>query len=165
MKTSLHGVKEFTDLLSRLGRGFKIVAMRAIAEYIIGNERRGLKHEPKQKYVSRAKAYGNVSNDGAPAGYFSWNQFRYVATITNGFTKPYTRTHDISGGWIYTETNSDWSTVSVENNVEGAEFVYGGSRQTSLVGWRKVMDIISTNIKGAIQAGQKAVNDLIKSQS
>ena len=166
IKISTRGIPELVQLLKDLPRGTKIVAMRAAAEYLVGDESHGLKHEPAQKFVSRAKAYGNVSD--APPGYFSWKQFRYVAWITDGFTKiPYNRTHEMSRAWTATTQTSDWTRVKIENDAPGAQWVYGEqqARQPALVGWKKFTDIIASNIAGAVRAAQQAVDRWIKERN
>jgi len=163
IKVVKHGIEEFQEFIKSVPRGFKIAAMRAISTYLIGNKDRGLKHEPTWKFVSRASAYGKVSD--APEGYFSWAQFRYVAAITEGFTLiPYDRTHEMANAWTMKETNSDWRSVKIENEAEGAEYVYGEQQaaQPGLVGWRKALTIIKSNMIGALKAGNAAVAAWIK---
>ena len=152
------GIKELRELMKRLPRGIKITAMRTAVEFIVGDERHGLKHEPASKFVSRSDAYGKVSD--APSGYFSWAQFYYVAAVTDGFTKSFTRSGDIAGSWTYTESDSNWTSVTVTNTAEGAEFVVGDKQanQPRMVGWRYYMDVVKTNLTGAIKAAQRAVD-------
>lgn len=164
IKITGKGFQEFQDYIKRIyPRGTRITAMRAIAEYLIGNERHGLKHEPAQKVVSRAEAYGKVSD--APPGYFSWAQFRYVAKMTNGFKEniPYDRTHELANAWEQRETD-DWRRVALLNETPGSEWVVGDkqARQPALVGWRKWRDVVASNYKGAIRAAQQSVNRLLK---
>ena len=159
MKTRMTGLAEVTQFINTLPRGMKIAAMRAIAVYL--ND--ALRKEPSQKFVSRAAAYGSVSTDGAPDGYFSWAQFRFVAVITKGFTQRYTRTHDIATGWRYKETNSQWDRVDLTNSIDGAEYVVGDgqSRHEEMVGWRKWRQDISDHLSAAIRDAQEKVNALI----
>lgn len=159
----LAGVKEFQDFLKQIEDGWKIRAMRAIAYYLAGRENEALRKEPPVKFVRRADAYGKVSD--APAGYFSWRQFRYVAAVTEGFTKQYNRTHTISQAWEYHESNSQWDRVNIQNNAPGAEYVVGDrqSRHEALVGWRKWRQAINDNMAGAIRYAQEQINALIQS--
>jgi len=60
MKTTVRlrkspGFDKFFESLPRMSRG---LAVNAASEYVIGDERHGLKHEPKYLYVSRTTAYG-----------------------------------------------------------------------------------------------------------
>lgn len=159
----LAGVKEFQDFLKQIEDGWKIRAMRAIAYYLAGRENEALRKEPPVKFVSRAAAYGKVSD--APPGYFSWKQFRYVAMITEGFTKQYVRTHTISRAWEYHESNSQWDRVNIQNNAPGAEYVVGDrqSRHEELVGWRKWRQVVNDNMAGAIRYAQEQIDALIRS--
>jgi hypothetical protein len=162
---TVRGLEKLKAFLKDLPRGTRIVAVRAFAEYMLGNKDRGLRHEPDWKFVSRADAYGKVSD--APDGYFSWKQFRFVAAETEGFTKiPQDRTHEIANAWTVKEKDSNWTSVKIENDANGAGWVFGDNqaRQPALVGWRKWRDIISTNTKGALQAAQRAVNEWLKSK-
>lgn len=152
--------------IKKLPRGVKFVAMKAFAEYVVGNDRRGLKHAAKQKYVRRAIAYGRQptaqgEETPPPEGYFSWRQFRFVAKITDGFTKQYQRTGKMVSAWTIKAENSDWRSVSVKNQSPGAEWVFSENqaRQIGLVGWRKISQVVSDNIKGAHRAAQQGVND------
>lgn len=161
IKVTTKGLSEFQAHIKTLPRGTRVAAMRAVAEYLLGNSSRGLKHEPSWKFVSRAKAYGKVSD--APAGYFSWKQFRKVAAITEGFTKTQPRTHEIVNAWKLRDSN-DWRRVALTNNAPGAQWVIGEkqARQPQLVGWRAWPKTLTDNMKGALRAGQQAVNRMLK---
>lgn len=158
----LEQVKKFIDELPRRVRG---VAVEEIAKYLIGNGRRGLKRYPPYKYISRKLAYGKVAKDGAPAGYFSWEQFRYVMwKIHSGEIDPGAphRTGNYQRGWQLQKTGAQ---TKIVNPVPYARYVGGDEDQARLnekVGWRRVSDIISTNYKGAIQAAERAIEKLLK---
>jgi len=158
IKTSISGVNEFIEYIKDLPRGVKVVAMRAITEYVIGNQRRGLKHYPRYKHVTRKAAYGKT--------FVSDKQRRYVMAkirsgeITPGYPE---RTGRYQRGWVQNPKTSDWRRVNVENAVPHAQWL-GGSNQARLnakVGWRKAVAIVMTNINGAIRDGQKAVDEWI----
>lgn len=168
IKFTVKNLEEVKKFIMELPRGVKIAAMRAFSEYVVGNERHGLRHEAPQRFVSRAAAYGKVSDD-APAGYFSMKQFRYVAAITKGFTQvPWTRKHEIAPAWRVEESNSDWTRVQLVNDKDGVQYVYGNqmqARQPALVGWRKLQNVISDNMAGAMLAANRAVNKYLKEKS
>lgn len=137
--------------------GVKNVVQEAVAKYFVGNERHGLKHEPSWKFVSRAKAYGKVSD--APAGYFSMKQFRFVAAITDGFTKiPYTRTHELQNSWQAKRAGSEWIIVGSPGWVMG----HNQAAQPRLVGWRSYVVVIRENMNGALRAGVAAINQWLR---
>jgi len=115
------------------------VVTEAAAHEIVEVMREQPAETPYQS-VSRAEAYGQVANDGAPAGYFSWKQFRYVmASIADGSIKiPYERTGEISGAW---HVAGNLSQSKVFNYNEKAPYVFGNesqSRHEQAVGWSKV---------------------------
>jgi hypothetical protein len=163
IKFKVTGIEELKTFLDKLETGVKIAAMRAVSYYLVGRENEALRKEPANKFVRRADAYGKVSD--APAGYFSMKQFRYVAWLTDGFTKKYDRTHAISQAWEYHETNSQWDRVNIQNNAPGAEYVVGDgqSRHEALVGWRKWRQAINDNMAGAVRYAQEMVDKYIKS--
>lgn len=156
---------KFTAYLKTVPRGTVRVALKAIAEWLIGNGVRGLKQYPVYRYVSRARAYGKVSD--APAGYFSWRQFRYVmASITDGGMMPGypRRTGETQRGYVAKETRGGYG-MSIENKTTGAYYTRhdtGQARLNAKAGWRKVSDVVSTNIDGAIRHAQAAVRAFLK---
>jgi len=158
IKFRVSGVKEFKEFIKTVPRGVKIAAMREIATYIIGNDARGLKHYPAYKHVTRKEAYGRT--------FVSDKQRRYVmAKIRSGEITPGTpqRNNNYKRNWGFREQNSDWRRVDIENKAPHAGWV-GGLNQARLnakVGWRKYTEIVRTNINGAIQAGQRAVDKWI----
>ncbi|HMM99861.1 MAG TPA: hypothetical protein PKC99_12685 [Anaerolineales bacterium] len=159
IKFKVNGVQELKKFFNSFGRGWKIRAMRAWAYYMAGRDGEALRKEPPAKFVTRKHAYGKVSD--APPGYFSWKQFRYVAWKTEGFTKKYERTHEISQGWAYRETKGR---ATIYNPVPGSEYVMGDkqSRHEKLVGWRTWRKVIADNMIGAIRYTQREIDRLIK---
>lgn len=157
MKTSLRGVKELTAYLKELPRGTKIVAMRAIGEYLLGDEHHGLKHSPPRVKHGEDNPYQWTSEKQRRA-YFAMDGF--------GSGIPYQRTGDLAEAWTMEEANSDWNTVKLTNESEYGQYVQGDSIQDGhkADGWRIMADVIKTNLVGAIRAGQQAVDRLIKSK-
>lgn len=157
----VNGLEDLKQFFNSFGRGWKIRAMRAWAYYMAGRDGEALRKEPPEKFVTRKHAYGKVAKDGAPSGYFSWRQFRYVAWKTEGFTKKYQRTHGISTGWAYRESGGR---AMIYNPVPGAEYVVGDAQSAHerLVGWRKWRKVIADNMIGATRYAQKEIDRLIK---
>lgn len=154
--------------LAEVPRGVKKAAVLAIAEYMVGDDTHGFKKDQPYKYVSRASAYGNVAKDGAPAGYFSWKQFRFVmAAISKGDIVPGTRKYSptqASESYAYTLTNGGYG-AQITGNAEGAYWTRDNNaqpRQLARVGWRKAADVISTNIAGAIRHATAAVSAALR---
>lgn len=153
MKTSLRGNEELKKFLATIQRGFKITAMREIAEYL----RHGLRHNPARVNHGEGNPYKWQSEKQRKA---------YFATDGFGGGIPYQRTGNLSDAWDYEEANGNWTSVKLVNNSEYVQYVQGDDIQRGhkADGWRVVADVISTNIKGAIQAAQRAVDGLIKSK-
>lgn len=155
IKTSVRGLKEVQELMASLPRGIKLQAMEAIATYLIGNEQRGL-----------AKAPERVQHDaGNPYQWQSEKQRRaFFATDGFGGGIPYKRTGNLSAGWVYSSTDSNWTSVKIENIESYSGFVMGDQQQRGHAAdkWRKFADVISTNLTGAIRSAQRRVDEWIK---
>jgi len=157
IKYRVAGVEEVTAWIKSLPRGVKAAGMRAISEYIIGDERHGLRHDVSYRYISRKQAY-------PPTGWQSDKQRRYVMwAIKSGVIK-IGRKHDpthYSKSWNWKQENSQWDRTDITGKLPFDRFP---SRHNILGGWRHYMDVISTNMVGAMQAGQRAVNKLLKGE-
>ena len=155
IQIKVRGVDKVKAFISSLPRNLRGIATQAAAEWFVGNGQRGLRRYPPYKYVTRKAAYGKT--------FQSDKQRRYVmAKIRSGEIDPgYPhRTGNYQRGWQI--INSGVKTQIV-NDVPYAGYV-GGEEQARLnekIGWRKAVDILSTNWKGAIQAAQSAVNKWI----
>lgn len=151
---NLEQVKKWISDLPRRLRG---VATEAMAEWFIGDGRRGLKHYPPYKHITRKSAYGKT--------FVSDKQRRYVmAKIRSGEIDPGFphRTGNYQRGW---RVKNELTKSVITNQVPYARFVGGDEEQARLnakVGWRTISEIISTNIAGAIRHAQAAINKVIK---
>lgn len=161
----VRGLQEVEAFLKSLPRGVMKVALGAIATYLIGDERHGLRHYEPYKYVSRASAYGKVSD--APPGYFNWAQFFKVrgmiqrGEITPG--KP-NRTGKAADSWGYSESRGGYG-VSILNADPGAYYTRddkGQARQPAKVGWRKTAVVIASNMAGAMRSAMAEVHRWIE---
>jgi len=149
------------DYIKTVPYGAVKVALRAFTEYIVGDDRHGLKHPDPYKFVSRKSAYGSTgavfeSGKPVPDGYFSAKQFRYVAYITKGFTENIgdNRKSPTSPTlFVMTPTNNGYG-YNISSDTAGAFFARGDNsqaRQLSLVGWRAVSKVIADNFEGAVR--------------
>jgi hypothetical protein len=149
------GVEEVKKFITELPRGVKAAAMRAIVTYIVGDKNHGLKHDVAYRYVSRKRAY-------PPTGWQSDKQRRYVMwAIKTGHIKigrKNTPTH-YGQSWDWRQKDSKWDRTDITGRLPFDRFP---SRHNRLAGWRHYMEVVNTNIKGAIAAGQRAVNDMLK---
>jgi hypothetical protein len=166
-KVRVRGIKELEEFLKKIPRGLTRVALPAFAEWIIGNSRRGLKRYQLYKYVKRSKAYGKVSD--APAGFFSWKQFRYVmAAIHDGRILPGypRRTGKTQRGYVQRSTNDGYN-VFIENKEKGAIYTRHNTLQARLnamAGWLKESAVVRNNMAGALRHMHAAVRKYLKSR-
>lgn len=155
-KIEVRGVKELNDFLKSLPRGTLRVALEAATEYLIGNERRGLKHQPPRV----------VHGPGNPYRWQTEKQRRaYFATDGFGAGIPYRRTGK-SADWTVKILNNGYQ-AKIENKVGYIDFVQGKWQQRGHVAdkWRKIQDIISTNMTGAMRAANQAVARWLKERN
>lgn len=156
------GIKEVKVYIENISDNVSHVAVNAVARLF----KIELQVDQAYKYASRRGAYGKVSSDGAPDGYFSWKQFRYVAWKTKGFTDiGNKRTGASSDAWHYADINAGEKTGYIMNPSKGAYYTrsdYGQARQPANVGWKKISVILAENIAEAAQAALKAVSDFLK---
>lgn len=154
---------DLNKFLSTLPRAARGIAAEASAEYIIGNERRGLKHYPNYKYITRKRAYGKT--------FSSDKQRKYVmARIRQGKITPgkANRTYAIRNAW---RTKGKGAKVTIVNDANGVKYVFGDSQgraqanQIRLVGWRTMVQVAKDNVKGAIRAADRAVQNYINSKT
>lgn len=142
-----------TDFITSTEKGARVVAAVAAADHLIGDGRRGLKHYPPYKYISRKRAYGKT--------FQSDKQRRYVmAMIREGKIDPGApkRTGRLQRGWVRGGRGTD---IIIKNTAPHVLPVMGDetqSRHERLVGWRMVSDVIESNLKGAQQAAERAVD-------
>jgi hypothetical protein len=155
LKFQTRGLDEFKGYIGGLERGLRGKVTVWISEWLIGNGQRGLKHYPPYKYVTRKSAYGRA--------FKTEKQRRYVmAKIRSGEIAPgYPhRTGNLQRGWTMA---GEGTKTTIENATPYAGYVMGNDEQTKMhrkIGWRKVADIISTNIAGAIKHAESMIKTL-----
>jgi hypothetical protein len=147
-------VETFQEFLKSLPRGVLRVGLMALAEYIVGNQRHGLKHYQPYKYVSRKQAYGK--------SFVSDKQRRYVmARIREGTIDPGVphRTGQTQRAWVIKVASNGYS-ISVGNPTPGAYFTRhdtGQARQLGMAGWLKTAQVIANNLAGALRHARAEV--------
>ena len=152
-------IDKVTAFIKEVPRGVKVSAMREIATYIIGDKNHGLRHDPRYKHITRAKAYPNAvitigkKHKRKIRGYFSVKQFYWV--ILN--IKQLGRKHDPTnyGQSWQMENDSHWDRVKIIGKLPFDRFP---SNLNRLGGWRDYMEVVNTNIKGALQSAQRMVD-------
>ena len=154
----VRGVEAVNRFLKSLPRGTISVALVAFTEYVIGNDSRGLKHYPSYKHVNRSKAYGQTFQSDKQRRWFWYNGGpSMIGDHRTGMT---------AKNWGYNVTKGGYG-ITITNPTEGAYYTMhdsGQARQPALVGWRRVRDVIHSNMRGAIQAAQRAVNAYLASK-
>lgn len=162
IKVQVRGIEELKKFLKELPRGTMRDGIKAAGEYLIGDDRHGLKHLVKYKYVSRKSAYGVTFFSDKQRRWFFW-------ALGEGLINPGVdnRTGNTAAGWKMKTTNNGYA-AKLYNETQGAKYVMGDdtqARQPAKVGHRKMSDVISTNINGAIQAAERAVQKWINENS
>ena len=145
---NLDKIKEYISTLPRQLRG---KATEAAGEYLIGNERRGLKHYPARVRHGQDNPY-QWQTERQRRAYFASNGFGKVI--------PYQRTGDLANGWEQINSGVESRVV---NEVPYATYVMDELQQRGhrADGWRLVSQIISTNIAGMFQQIDRVLQDWI----
>lgn len=154
MQIKVRYLEEFKEFISSLPRNARGEATKAGGKYLIGNDRRGLKHYPKRVQHGENNPYQWQSEK---------QRRKYFATKGFGEGIPYTRKNRLADGWTQIE---DGVNSKVVNSVPYAKYVVGDDQQRGHAAdkWRKVGKVIEDNMKGMIQAMQQAVDRWIKNR-
>lgn len=159
IKVSVRGIDQLKKFFAELTPAARKEAVKGASVYLVGNDQHGLKHYPSYKYVTRKKAYGQT--------FSSDKQRRYVmAMIREGKITPGSPSRDgtLKAGWAYKAQGGGYG-MSVYNSVPYAHFVMGDAgqaRQPGMVGWRKLMAVVESNLNGMMKAANEAVNRWLK---
>ena len=145
-----------TEFIKTVPQGVKVVSLRAIGTYLLGNERRGLRHYPPRRKHDENNPY-KWQTERQRKAYFASNGF--------GGGIPSARSGELSRAWQMTNT-SDWRRLKLDNVAPYARFVQGANLQRGHLadGWRYATDVVRTNLDGAIQEGQREVNAWLKTK-
>jgi ribosome modulation factor len=159
------------NYLKSIPRGTVKVALPAMAEWFIGNGQRGLRRYSPYRYVSRARAYPDMSfttKDGRRiVGYKSLKQFQLVmARVREGRIDPGVphRTGNAQRGYVMSTTNRGY-TVKIQNRTRGAVYTRHNvlqARLNLLAGWRKARAVIESNMDGALRHARAKVRAYLK---
>jgi hypothetical protein len=151
--------KRLEAYIQKLPRGVARTGLTALAEWLIGNGQRGLKRYPPYKYVPIKKAGGFKTDKSR----------RYVmAMIRKGVIDPGVphRTGNTQRGYVMVASNRGYA-VKIVNRTRGAVYTRHDTLQArlnKLAGWRKMKDVIKTNIEGAIRHAQSKVNEMLRTK-
>ena len=152
---NIRGIEEIQAFFRKLPRGSLRAGMRAFGEYILGNERHGLRHQEPYKYVSRKSAYGIT--------FFTEKQRRWFWANGGPDMIGNNRTGESASAWTLVEKNSGYK-ISLQNQTRAAFYTRndkGQARQPAKVGWRKTSVVVAANTAGAMRAANAAVKKWI----
>jgi hypothetical protein len=144
----VRGLFDIQAFISTLPIGTRKTAVETATEFLIEDEKKGLRNMAPYKYVTRKVAYGET--------FSSDKQRRYVmAKIASGEITPgvSNRTGKISAGWTYKLTNNGYA-ARIFNDTEGSKYVYGDkdqANQPKLVGHKKMSKMINENLAGMMK--------------
>jgi hypothetical protein len=155
IKITSRGIPELVLWLESLKKDVRDFAASKVAEYLIGDERHGLRHEPYYKYVNRYAGFPGLSYTTSTGkivpGYASKKQHGYVmAAIAEGKIKPGqdNRTHVMSNSWKYSRQGNAYR---ITTDTPYAKYVVG-DQQTIMhkkIGWRNMIQNAQDNMMGA----------------
>jgi hypothetical protein len=156
VRKSPEGLRQF---LGKLPLEIRAGATREAAEYLLGDDSRGLRHYANYKYVSR-KSAGLKTSAAQIRFFFATGILKRFSGGAIGLIK-YVRENTIKQGWVIFGTGTN---VRLSNKARGAKWVVGPqqARQPAKVGHRKASDVVATNVKGAIRAVKQFINRAIK---
>lgn len=172
LRITSKGIPELQAWLENIKFSHRRIALEGVAEYLVGDEKHGLKHDPYYKYVNRYAGFpelGYTTSTGKwVPGWASLKQHQYVmAKIRSGEIKPGARVNEptkLSEAWTYKAGGAN--TYVITNPQAYAGYVVGDqqTRMHSLIGWRKWRDTISANVAGAIRHAQSKINEWLRSK-
>jgi len=167
MNTSfrVRSTKKIQDFLRSLPYGTRKIGLAAIAEYLLGNDRHGLRHDEPQKYVSRKQA-GYTTSAKQMRFFFATG---ILERIPGGGIKlnHYKRTGETANAWVSREINRGYGIV-LENEKKGAYYTrdnFGQTRQHEMAGRRKASKVVADNLKGAIRHAKAEVGKWMRSNA
>lgn len=150
----IRNIEKVQAFLKTVPRGGMKIAIIAVVEYIIGDDRHGLKHDDPYGQTTRQAVYGR--------SFESPEQQAYVMSrIKSGEIKTGQRQHvptDASKGYGYKSTNDGYG-ATIENEKPSAYWSreWGGWKN-----WRSVIEVVNSNIKGAMRSATSKVNQYFR---
>lgn len=143
--------------LKEVPRGTVKIGVEAIAEYIVGDSRHGLKHDDPYVQTTREAVYGRPFESDA-------QRKKVMAMINSGEIKIGQRNPDptTSGQeWNYVLKNNGYN-ATLTNESEGAYWARGWGGWKN---WRSVEKVISDNIAGALRHAGAKIAEYLRSKA
>lgn len=153
LTVNLKGLEQAKKILADIPVRTRGAFLRAVGEYLLGDESHGLRHYAPWKKVTRKSVYGS--------SFFSDKQRRaFFAKLKSGeINVPYTRTGAQGKGWKIVGTSTN---IRLANSDKSVKFTRGQTRLHARMGWQTVAETVQSNIKGAIRAGKAAILSALK---
>lgn len=147
----VRGTKELEKFLKKLPTGAKQAAIVEYADYLIGNDARGLSHYPPRVTHGKNNPYKWESAKQRRA-YFATNGF--------GDGIPYQRSGALKRSWMFEKPGWNVWRGKIVNKLAYAKYVMGDEQQRGHKAdkWRKAQKVIKDNMSGAIKSAQRAVD-------
>ena len=155
--SKIRGIEKVKSFFNELGYKTKGVAADAFSDYIIGDGTHGLRHYVKYRRVTRKEAYGQTFKSDKQRRWFFANL--HEGNILPGYPR---RTGRLQRGW---DKKGSSTKITIFNREPYAKWVHGDRSQANLnalVGWRKTMDIVKSNVAGAIRHARAKVKEYLK---
>jgi hypothetical protein len=155
------GIPEAIEYLKTVGYMSQQKCAGWIAEYIIGDDNHGLKHYPGYKVVSRIAAYGRSFQTDKQRRWFFWAK-------ASGLINPWTNQRTGAMAQAWTSAPAAANSWKISNPTAAAKWTMGNSTQANqpnLVGWRRVSEVVSTNMAGAIRHASSMLAAFLKGQA
>lgn len=129
-------------------------SIKGVTEYVIGDERHGLRHDDPYQQTTCQAVYGRTFESDA-------QRRKVMAMIKNGEIKIGQRQHvptEQSKGYGYKLTNHGYG-ATIENAYPGAHWarVWGGWKN-----WRSIPKVVQDNLKGAVRHATSRVNAYLR---
>lgn len=167
VRISIKGVEKVKQFMIAAPKYLNDIVTKTIAEYLLGEPGEAgdagstsLRGYSAYKFARRDKAYGKVSD--APAGYFSWKQFRYVAWKTEGFTtnmgSAQYRTGASGRAWQMSKIPTGYQLYNASPGMVWARKPGTQARQLVNAGWRDVFRVMGDRIRKAAGLALVEVN-------
>lgn len=165
IKVSVKGFDDIRRFLAELPKEIKRVAEKAVGEFLIGDERHGLKHYPPYRHVPFEDGAGWSTDPEKKRRQQRW----LFAAIRDGRVTPGMSASNgyMRDAWSYKQRGNVWY---IENDVKHTKWLVGtGEPNTQTVhaqrqGWREIPKIVQDNLKGAFRHAIAEVKKFIASK-
>lgn len=154
VKIEVRGIKELQALFKSVPRGTTRAAIKAATDYLVGDDRHGLKHYPNRVMHGKINPYQWQSERQRKA---------YFATDGFGGGIPSKRTNKLKDGWQMRMTSNGYK-MHITNKTPYVHFVMGKWLQRGHIAdkWRTADAVIQSNLAGAFREVHRAVARWLK---